>query len=41
MRTVLVTSGSTRPDEVEKFPYRATWVTDSVADLIDAVEPAG
>jgi 5'-nucleotidase len=38
MRTVLVTSGSTRSDEVEKFPYRATWVTDSVADLVDLVD---
>jgi NagD protein len=38
MRTVLVTSGSTRPDEVEKFPYRATWVTDSVADLVGLVD---
>jgi NagD protein len=35
VRTVLVTTGSTRPDQVEVFPYRPTWVVDSIADLVD------
>jgi NagD protein len=37
MRTVLVLTGSTRPDEVERFPYRPSRIVDSVADLIDLV----
>jgi len=42
IRTVLVTTGSTRPDQVETFPYRPTRVVDSIADLIElAREPAG
>jgi NagD protein len=36
MRTVLVLSGSTSPDDVERFPYRPWHVADSVAHL----EPA-
>ncbi|MGH3496173.1 MAG: HAD-IIA family hydrolase [Nocardioidaceae bacterium] len=38
MRTVLVLSGSTAEHEVERFPYRATRIVDSVADLIDLVD---
>ncbi|HET8600907.1 MAG TPA: HAD-IIA family hydrolase [Segeticoccus sp.] len=37
MRTVLVLTGSTRRDQVERFPYRPTRVVDSVADLIPLV----
>ena len=37
LRSILVTSGSTRPDEVELFPYRPTFTADSVADLLDVV----
>lgn len=37
LRTALVLTGSTRPDQVETFPYRPTCVVDSVADLVDAV----
>lgn len=37
LRTFLVLTGSTRPDHVETFPYRATRVIDSVADLVDLV----
>ena len=37
LRTILVTSGSTAPDEVELFPYRPTHVSGSVADLLDVV----
>jgi 5'-nucleotidase len=33
MRTVLVLSGSTKAHEVERFPYRASRVVDSIADL--------
>jgi NagD protein len=42
IRTVLVTTGSTRPDQVETFPYRPTRIIDSIADLIElARQPAG
>lgn len=37
LRTVLVTTGSTAPDQVETFPYRPTRVFDSVADLVNLV----
>ena len=37
LRTVLVTTGSTRPDQIETFPYRPTEVVDSIADLVDRV----
>ena len=37
LRTVLVTTGSTRPEQVETFPYRPTRVVDSIADLVDEV----
>ena len=40
IRTVLVSTGSTRPDEVDRFPYRPTRVVDSIAELVDrASEP--
>jgi NagD protein len=38
LRTILVLTGSTRPDAVERFPYRPTYVRDSVADLVDLVD---
>lgn len=38
LRTVLVTSGSTPPEQVGTFPYRPTVVHESVADLVDLVE---
>jgi NagD protein len=37
LRTVLVTTGSTRPEDVETFPYRPTEVVDSIADLVALV----
>jgi NagD protein len=37
LRTILVLTGSTRPEQVEQFPYQATRVVDSVADIIDLV----
>ncbi len=38
LRTVLVLTGSTRPDAVERFPYRPTRVVDSIADVVPLVE---
>ena len=40
LRTVLVTTGSTRPEAVDTFPYRPTRVVDSIADLVELVRPA-
>lgn len=37
LRTVLVLSGSTRPDQVERFPYLPSQVLDSIADVVDLV----
>ena len=37
LRTILVTTGSTQPHEIEHFPYRPTIVCDSVADLVALV----
>jgi NagD protein len=34
MHTVLVLTGSTRPDEAERFPYRPSRIVDSIADLL-------
>jgi NagD protein len=38
LRTVLVLTGSTKRDEIERFPYRPSRVVDSVADLIRFVD---
>ncbi len=38
LRTILVLSGSTRPGSVERFPYRPTFVRDSIADVVDLVD---
>jgi NagD protein len=35
MHTILVLSGLTTRDEAERFPYRASRIIDSVADLLD------
>jgi NagD protein len=37
MRTILVTTGSTRPEQVPTFPYGPTRIADSVADLVELV----
>ncbi|GAA2755977.1 NagD protein [Actinopolymorpha rutila] len=37
LRTVLVLSGVTRREDVERYPYRPSLVVDSVADLVDEV----
>ena len=33
LRTILVLSGVTKREEVERFPYRPTWIMESVADI--------
>ena len=33
LRTILVLTGVTRREQVERFPYRPTWVRESVADI--------
>lgn len=40
LRTILVLTGSTRRDQVDRFPYRATRVVDSIADLVELVADA-
>jgi len=37
LRTILVSTGSTRPEQVGIFPYRPTRVVESIADLVDLV----
>ncbi|WP_411284441.1 HAD-IIA family hydrolase [Lapillicoccus sp.] len=38
LRTVLVLTGSTRVEQVDRFPYRPTMVVDSIADVIPLVD---
>jgi len=33
LRTILVLTGVTRPEQVERFPYRPTWIRESVANI--------
>jgi len=40
MRTILVTTGSTRPDHVEHFPFRPTTVLGSIAEVVPMVGTA-
>jgi NagD protein len=37
LRTILVLTGSTQPADIDRFPYRPTQVSDSVADLVELV----
>jgi NagD protein len=37
METFLVLTGLTRPSEVDGFPFRPSWVVDSIADLVDLI----
>jgi 5'-nucleotidase len=37
LRTVLVLTGSTKANQIEKFPYRPTRVVDSIADVVPLV----
>ena len=41
LETILVLTGVTTPEEAERFPYRASRVVESVADLIDDLRSAG
>ncbi|MFC4556135.1 HAD-IIA family hydrolase [Georgenia faecalis] len=41
LRTVLVLTGSTRRDQIDRFPYRPTRVVESVAELVPAVAQLG
>jgi len=38
LRTILVLSGSTKAEQVSRFPYRPTRVLDSIADVVPLVE---
>src|SRR3984893_5018137 len=33
LRTILVLTGVTKREQVERFPYRPTWIKESVADI--------
>lgn len=37
LRTVLVLSGSTKESEVDRFPYRSTWIKPSIAEVVPLV----
>jgi NagD protein len=37
LRTFLVLTGSTRTEDLVRYPFRPTQVLDSVADLVDRV----
>jgi NagD protein len=37
LETVLVLTGITQRDEIERFPYRPSRVVDSIADLVDEI----
>jgi NagD protein len=37
LRTVLVLTGSTRADQIDRFPFRPTHVVDSIADVIPLI----
>jgi NagD protein len=37
MRTILVLTGSTKAEDVERFPYRPTRVANSIAEVVGLV----
>ena len=37
MRTILVLTGSTKAEDVERFPYRPTRVANSIAEVVELV----
>lgn len=41
MHTVLVLTGSTRSEEIDRFPYRPSRIVESIADLADELESDG
>ncbi|RAY14137.1 TIGR01457 family HAD-type hydrolase [Actinomadura craniellae] len=40
LHTILVLTGVTRKEEIDRFPFRPARVVDSIADLIDEVSPS-
>jgi NagD protein len=38
LRTILVLTGSTKADQVQRFPYQPTRIVSSVADIVDLVD---
>ena len=38
LHTVLVLTGATAPEMADRFPYRASRVVDSIADLVDGLD---
>ncbi len=40
LETILVLTGVTQKDDIERFPYRPNRVVDSVADLVDELTPS-
>jgi NagD protein len=38
LRTILVLTGSTKADQVQRFPYQPTKIVSSVADIVDLVD---
>src|SRR3954454_6708247 len=38
LRTILVLTGSTRREQVDRYPYRPTKIVSSVADIVDLVD---
>ena len=38
LRTVLLLTGSTSADQIERFPYQPTRILDSIADVIPLVD---
>jgi NagD protein len=37
LETILVLTGVTKADEAERFPYRASRIVESVAELADEI----
>ena len=37
LETFLVLTGSTRKEEIERFPYRPKHVVNSIADIVDRI----
>jgi NagD protein len=37
LETILVLTGSTRPEDIERFPYRPTHVLDTIANVIPLI----
>jgi NagD protein len=37
LETILVLTGVTSPEDAERYPYRASRIVDSVADLVGAI----